>query len=425
MGDYFTQDLSGFTSKSSSTFSAEMKNQWQLAYQGLYQDYKAGNIPVFAPPFWTEDLVELEDVAKRYRQDFEDILILGTGGSSLGGRALAALHENVFQRQGLRLHFLDNVDPFPFENLRESLDPLKTGVVVISKSGSTAETLCQFQTLWGIWRNAWGEAVDRHVTVITENPYSALGEIAKTLNLPVFMHPHDVGGRFSVFTLVGLLPALLSGVDVRAFRQGAVKTLDALFASSDVMPDDLHGVSFLYAFYQKEKRSNTVLMAYEDRLSAFGDWFCQLWAESLGKEGLGTTPLKAMGTRDQHSQLQLYLDGPQDKVFTLIHAATEGAGPRLPDTYLGIEGLDYFRASSMGDLLVAEQKATAETLIRKGCPTRVLRLQRRLDEATLGALMAHFMVETLMMARLLNVNAFDQPAVEESKVLTREYMRSR
>jgi len=167
--------------------------------------------------------------------------------------------------------------------------------------------------------------------------------------------------------------------------------------------------------------SQTVLMPYVDRLAEFGLWFRQLWAESLGKDGQGTTPIRALGTVDQHSQLQLYLGGPRDKLFTLITAPSAGVGRRVDRALADDERLGYLAGRSLGDLLDAEARATYETLARNGRPTRLIALDR-LDEAGLGALFMHFMLETILTARLIGVDPFDQPAVEEGKVLARRYL---
>jgi len=162
-------------------------------------------------------------------------------------------------------------------------------------------------------------------------------------------------------------------------------------------------------------------MPYVDRLAYFGLWFRQLWAESLGKDGKGTTPIRAMGTVDQHSQLQLYLAGPRDKLFTLVTLDAAGSGGTVSAAFAEQPALGYLAGRTMGDLLDAEQRATAASLVRQGRPTRILHLAR-LDEASLGALLMHFMLETIIAADLLGVDAFDQPAVEEGKVLARQYL---
>ncbi|MEX2642839.1 MAG: glucose-6-phosphate isomerase, partial [Acetobacterales bacterium] len=164
----------------------------------------------------------------------------------------------------------------------------------------------------------------------------------------------------------------------------------------------------------------SVLMPYCDRLGTFAMWYRQLWAESLGKDGMGTTPVKALGAVDQHSQVQLYLDGPRDKLFTLMLLDSAGRGGRV-ESARAPGKLSYLAGRTIGDLMEAEQNATAETLVRNGCPTRVIRLER-LDEQALGALTMHYMLETIVAGRLMGVDPFDQPAVEQGKVLAREYL---
>jgi glucose-6-phosphate isomerase len=181
------------------------------------------------------------------------------------------------------------------------------------------------------------------------------------------------------------------------------------------------GAALTVALGRSRGVTQTVLMPYVDRLGHFGLWFRQLWAESLGKDGKGSTPIRALGTVDQHSQLQLYLAGPRDKVFTLVMLDVAATGGTVSPAFADAPQLAYLAGRSMGDLLDAEQRATAASLVRQGRPTRIFRLAR-LDEQTLGGLLMHFMLETMIAAELLGVDAFDQPAVEEGKVLARQYL---
>ena len=240
--------------------------------------------------------------------------------------------------------------------------------------------------------------------IITEPKDSQLTKIAKHYNIPTYDHDPNLGGRFAVLSIVGLLPAMLAGVDPTAIRNGAATMLqDPEYA--------IAGAALNYA----AGKPQTVLMTYIDRLAYLGLWFRQLWAESVGKDGQGTTPIRAMGTVDQHSQLQLYLDGPKDKLFTVI---TGNFGGSIINNQVAP---DYLQGRSMGDLMEAEQRATIMAMQEKGCPTRVINVPN-VDEQALGALLMQFMLETMIMADLLGVNAFDQPAVERGKILTREYM---
>ena len=210
-----------------------------------------------------------------------------------------------------------------------------------------------------------------------------------------------------------------------ALRCGAASLINLITNSGsarDVAPAVGAVLAVGLAQYNGIKAS--VLMPYLDRLEIFGKWYRQLWAESLGKDGKGTTPIDALGTIDQHSQLQLYLDGPKDKFFTLIISEMIQKGGLLPKDLINSPGIAYLAGRSVGDLMAAEQQATIETLVAHNCPTRVLEI-RHLDEYTLGALMMHFMLETIIAADLMDVNPFNQPAVEEGKVLVRKMMNER
>jgi glucose-6-phosphate isomerase len=181
------------------------------------------------------------------------------------------------------------------------------------------------------------------------------------------------------------------------------------------------GAALAVAIAETKAKHISVLMAYADRLERFTRWYVQLWAESLGKDGKGTTPLAALGPVDQHSQLQLFIAGPRDKLFTVITVDAAGRGPRIAADLAQACGEPGFAGKTIGDLVAAQGRATAETLARNGCPVRTMHLDR-LDEASLGELLMHFMLETIIAARLLGVDAFDQPAVEEGKVLAKQYL---
>lgn len=353
-------------------------------------------------------LVEKTDDINTYQQaidpflKLEDVLILGTGGSSLGGQALYALSAQTKPR----LHFLDNVDPHTFEKLFKTINPKTTGLIAISKSGSTVETLMQLLTC--VQRGITEQVLV--VTELTDNPLRKLANKQKWLCLD---HPPTVGGRYSCFSVVGLIPMLLSGLDPYVYRKGAASVLQAHLTESE--PAALLSAQMAHALKETGK-TLSVMMPYADQLRLFALWYCQLWAESLGKEGKGTTPVAALGTVDQHSQLQLYLAGPKDKFFTLIAPRWKGKGDKINSPLI-----PEFTHRTMGDLFSAELKATYETLKRNHCPVRLITLDK-IGEESLGALMMHFMIETILTSYLEEVNAFDQPAVEEGKILAREYL---
>lgn len=384
-----------------------------------------GGLPLLRLPGERGDLAPVGDLAALYREGYDHVVLLGTGGSSLGGRTLVALADVGFAPPAgaPRIHFMDNIDPHSFGALFDALDPARTGFVVISKSGGTAETLTQFFVCLARWRDALGEAaLPAHFLIVTEPGDNPLRRAAGRWNLPVLDHDPGVGGRFSALSLVGLLPAMIAGLDAGAVRAGAARVLDPVLAGA--APGDCPpavGAALAVGLDRARGAATTVLMPYLDRLAQFGMWYRQLWAESLGKGGKGTTPIRAMGTVDQHSQLQLYLDGPRDKMFTVLALDTEGTGDAVPPSLAEDDALAYLAGRRMGDLLDAEARATADTLIANGRPTRRIGL-RRLDEEVLGALMMHFMLETILAADLLGVDAFDQPAVEQGKKLARAYL---
>ncbi|MGP1253739.1 MAG: glucose-6-phosphate isomerase [Kiloniellales bacterium] len=395
------------------------------AVAGLAQQRDDGSLPLLQVPEQTDDLGPLRDVAGTLMETCSHVVVLGTGGSSLGGQTLNALVDRGFGPPAGRpqLIFLDNVDPDSFSALFTSVDLSRLGVIAISKSGGTAETLCQFTILLhALLREIDESRLAARVAVITEPKDSPLKTLAERFRLPTLDHDTGVGGRFSVLTNVGLLPACLAGLDLEALRGGAAQVLDdTLSATTAAGAAPALGAAVSIGLQRANGVTQTVLMPYLDRLAHFGLWYRQLWAESLGKGGQGTTPIRAMGTVDQHSQLQLYLAGPWDKMFSVLRMDTKSEGRRVDPKLLDDPRLDYLAGRRMGDLLDAEARATADTLIRNGRPTRQILIET-LDEDTLGGLFMHFMLETILAAHLLEVNPFDQPAVEEGKVLAREYL---
>jgi glucose-6-phosphate isomerase len=386
-------------------------------------DFARGD-PLYSLPGASDDLGALEAVAERYR-DFDDILVLATGGSSLGGQAICALSDHGVLP---RLHFLDNIDPEHFNAVISRKDFRRTGVLVISKSGGTPETLVQFLAVLPRLIEATGDGkLGRQVLAITGPGDTPLRRLALRHGCAVLDHDPGLGGRFAALSLVGLLPALIAGLDARAVRAGAGEVLHSFLATDDpsLVPPAI-GAALNVCLAREQGISQSVLLPYSDRLEPFARWFRQLWAESLGKDGHGTTPIPAIGAVDQHSQLQLWLDGPADKLFTLILADRKGQGEALspalaPDLMEGDGALSWLAGRSMGDLMEAEQQATADTLAKAGRPVRILRLGR-LDEKALGALMMHYMLETVIAGHLFGVDPFGQPAVEEGKILARRYL---
>ena len=369
--------------------------------------------------FASDDLLKVLTPFVNHFQRFEKIIVLGTGGSSLGGQTLLALQPS----QGAKpsFHFIDNIDPDTFQGLFSGIDREKTGVIAISKSGNTAETIVQILTCL----DYWGQSIEKkflknHFLVISEASENGIRHIASAFDLPCLNHPPDIGGRFAAFTVVGILPALIAGINVHELYKGAAQVLDSLSLPEIGWP--LQGALVQHSL-SATGITQTVLMPYADRLKPFSFWFRQLWAESLGKQGKGMTPVNALGTVDQHSQLQLYLDGPRDKFFTLVTLGHDRNSLKLSQAFESQIGehaaIRAFRGKSMGDLMHAEQQAVLETLLRHKRPVRVIHVPV-LNESAMGALLMHYMLETLAMAHLMEINPFDQPAVEEIKILAQQ-----
>ncbi len=377
-----------------------------------------GQLPLFDLPFVTEDLAEIQALAARIRQ-FPHCVVLGTGGSSLGGQLLASAFKVPFATPKTTLHFIDNVDPETLTAMLSELAWDQTFFLIVSKSGGTAETL--LQTLLVLNHMKSPDQRARQMAVVTIPESNPLRRIAERHRIPILPHDPHVGGRFSALSLVGLIPAAVAGVDIAALRKGAASVIETLRKDREHSPVAV-GAALQFSVMNAGRNIN-VMMPYSDRLRLFGAWYKQIWDESLGKQGKGTTAVVAVGSVDQHSQLQLFLEGPKDKLVTLIRLKHSDLGPVIANTQEE-SSLAYMLNKPAGALIAAQQEATAQTLIRQGVPLREFHIER-LNEQALGALMMHFMAETILVADLMGVNAFDQPSVEEGKVLAREYMQKR
>ncbi len=400
------------------------------ALDQLRNQHTDGSLPLLRLPEDRDDIAPVLKAATRLRIGATDIVFLGTGGSSLGGQALIQMMGYATPGLGAcqpapRLHFLDNLDPLTYGEFLRVLPLATTRFVAISKSGGTGETL--MQTACAI------ETIERAGLIarmpelffgLTEparpGKRNGLRDLLSRYHVEMLDHHPGVGGRFSVLTNVGLLPAAIAGLDIVKLREGAARALAPILEGR--APQEVPAaIGAALSIALAQAKPITVLMAYADRLERFTKWYVQLWAESLGKDGKGTTPIAALGPVDQHSQLQLYIAGPRDKLFTVLTLAKPGTGPRMNASLADICGESTLSGKTIGDLVAAQGRATAETLARNGCPVRTISLDA-LDEHALGELLMHFMLETIIAAHLLSVDPFDQPAVEEGKVLAKRYI---
>ena len=402
------------------------------ALEWLRARHADNRLPLLRLPETRSDLETIRDTARQLADRAGDIVILGTGGSSLGGQTLAQLAGFAVPGVGSlrpppRLHFIDNLDAHTYAELLARLPHATTRVVAISKSGGTAETLMQTIAALSALKDAGLQTRIPDLFLGISEPAKSgkkngLRDLLGKFRVPMLDHDPGVGGRYSALTNVGLLPAAMLGLDVGAIREGAGLALAPVLSKKPAaqVPAAL-GAALSIALAESKGKSISVLLAYCDRLQRLTHWYVQLWAESLGKEGKGTTPLAALGPVDQHSQLQLFIAGPRDKLFTIVTVGATGQGPRIDGELAKLAGEPGFSGKTIGDLVAAEGRATAETLVKNGCPVRTIHIDR-LDEESLGELMMHFMLETIIAAHLLGVDPFDQPAVEEGKVLAKKYL---
>lgn len=397
------------------------------ALEALRTAGREGRLPLLDVPAQRDDFDAWDGVSEHLLNNTSDIVVFGTGGSSLGAQALAQMAGQfpplaVHDEGRPRVHFFDNPDPETMDRMFRTLDLRTTRFLVISKSGTTAETLAQTLATMHVLDAAGGGKYMRfHFAVVTEPGDNPLRRLAKRYDFPVLDHHPGIGGRYSVLTNVGLLPGHLMGLSPLTVREGAQSVLEPVLQGAQAADIAAAQGAALAVAFEAEGGRATVMMPYTDRLERFAMWYRQLWAESLGKQGHGTTPIRALGPVDQHSQLQLYLAGPRDKLFTVIQPAIAGTGPRIDAGMAEDFGLHYLAGRTIGDLVAAECRATVETLAGNGRPVRVIEIDQ-LNEYAMGALFMHFMLETMIAAHLLGVDAFDQPAVEQGKVLTREFL---
>lgn len=351
-----------------------------------------------------------------------DFVHVGIGGSALGPialhRALDHPYHNLLAgRPGPRIHFAENTDPATLSAILDVTDLSNTWVNVVTKSGSTAETIANFLVLRGALVDAVGEETYGERVVFTTDPEEGyLVQIAEREGIRRLPIPPAVGGRFSVLTPVGLLPAAVTGLDVDALLRGAEQCVDEVTRERAEHPAVV-GAAYHYLMDTERGRNVRVMMPYADSLERLAAWFVQLWAESLGKEGKGSTPHGAVGTTDQHSQVQLYMEGPRDKVIELIEVENHPRDLLIPGAYEDLEGVGYLGGHTMAGLLNVECDATRKALLEAGRPNATIKLAT-VDEEHLGYLMQALEVQTAIAGSLYGVNAFDQPGVEAGKQIT-------
>ena len=370
--------------------------------------------------------------AKQIRKKFKYFVVLGIGGSALGPimafNALCHLHYNELppsKRKGPKFYVEDNVDPVRMAALLDVIEPEKTCFNVISKSGATSETMTQYLIISDILKNK-GVDVAENMIFTTDAARGNLLKIDQTFGgrIKKYVLPDGVGGRFSELCPVGLLPAAVLGIDVKGMLAGAAY-MDGLCSRPSVSKNPALACAALQYITMQDGKNINVLMPYSDNLKLMADWYCQLWAESLGKAvdydgnvvNAGTTPVKSLGVTDQHSQVQLYIEGPFDKVITFISVDEYATPMPIPHGCEDIPDVGFLGGHTMQELIQAENKATAYALAMAGRMNYTIHMPA-VNAFTLGQLMYLLELQTAYTGAMLNINTFNQPGVENGKKAT-------
>jgi glucose-6-phosphate isomerase len=321
-------------------------------------------------------------------------------------------------RRAPRFYLADNPDPDKARAIWECVKGSRTALIGVSKSGATAETMSQFLWFRSMMEASSGGKIDDDILVITDPSGGVFRSYTKARGCRSLEIPPSVGGRFSVLSACGLVTAAALGADIKSLLSGASEMKKFISSITDIRRNPALFMAAVQILHQSSGRPMTVLMPYSNRLETFAEWFAQLWGESVGKDGLGSTPIRALGAIDQHSQVQLYTAGPDDKIYTIINIRSRGEEIKLPTVSdESLVSLSYLSGQSMGEMLSFEAMSTAAALIKAGRPVIWIELDR-LDEATLGGLIFLLEYVTAAAGRVMGINPFDQPGVEQGKRYT-------
>ncbi len=402
--------------------------------KGLYEDKdERGGWKKWMNLGYDEDtLWYINEFAAEVKGKYENMLVLGIGGSSLGGKAIShALLKPYWnslsqeQRKGYpRVFFIDNIDPDYLNGLLDVIDLKKTLVNIITKSGDTTEIMAVYMLIKDRMKKECDDNYRESIVVTTDRNVGILRQLASQEDYKAFEVPDDVGGRYSVFSSVGLLPFAVLGIDLKELLRG-VRDADKICQNTNIWENIVAQNALIHYLLQKKKGKNiTVMMPYSSRLEYFPDWFVQLWAESLGKEldcdgnivNIGLTPVKALGVRDQHSQLQLFNEGPNDKVINFLMVEEFDTTMQIPDIFQ-YTGLSYLSGKSMNELMNAEADSTRVSVTDYKKPNVTITIPK-VNEYYLGQLFYMMMMQTAILGALCNIDPFNQPGVEQYKNYT-------
>ena len=409
---------------------AEAKKRIPQVHQGV-SDKRSQNTWRELPFNQGEIVAELTALGKKINEKFENFVVLGIGGSALGSKALftALKHPRYNElprekRGGVRFYVLDNIDPDGINGLLDIIDPAKTCFHIISKSGNTVESVTQFMVALDLLKKSLGDEYKDNIVITTDKEKGNIKRIADENGFQTFIVPDGTGGRFSVLCPVGLLSAAALGIDIPELLRGA-GDMDAVCSNPSLEENPAYMYAMLYYLAMQQGVNVSVMMPYADGLLNTAEWYAQLWAESLGKrygnDGsevfVGQTPVRALGVTDQHSQVQLYTEGPFDKIITFVEVANFKTTLTIPKTPINVYDAEYLAGQTFNKLIASEMKATEYAITAAGKMNMRITLDK-VDEYTFGALLFLLEMATAAAGEFLQIDAFDQPGVEAGKIAT-------
>jgi glucose-6-phosphate isomerase len=393
--------------KFNSYYDYENLNLENFAFESLVKEKESGEIGYYHLPKNSKGLIK---TVKNRNYNFEKIAVIGIGGSSLGTKAIYRLlksNNNIKE-----IVFLENTDPIELKNQFNKIEKDKTLFLIISKSGTTIETISIFKAAM----EYFSLDLKKDKVIVVTDPDSPLEKFADKYNLEVFNIPKNVGGRFSVFSAVGVVPLCLSGFNVEKILEGAEEFLESFFKKNE-----WHLIKKAAFFYERSKcYKMNVVFSYSSLLDEFNKWYVQLWGESLGKINkkgvrVGLTPIGLLGSIDQHSFLQLLIEGPKDKTVTFIKVKNFESSLKIPNISLPyLEKTDFVNSISFNELINAQCDATRESVVRSGIDVDEIILER-LNEENVGALLMYYELLTSAVGALFEINTYNQPGVELGK----------
>ena len=383
-------------------------------------------------PFNQDKIVaDIQKEAKRINDNYENFVVFGIGGSALGSKALFTALKHIRynelpreKRGGARFYVLDNIDPDSINGLLDIIDPAKTVFHVITKSGNTVETVTQFMVALELIKNRIGEHYTDNIILTTDKENGNIKRIADEHGFKAFVVPDGVGGRFSVLCPVGLVSAAVLNIDIAALLKGA-GDMDKICSNPNLEENPAYMYAMLYYLAMKKGINISVMMPYADALLNTAEWYAQLWADSLGKKfGLdgsivhaGQTPVRAVGVTDQHSQVQLYTEGPADKIICFIEVANFRTQLTIPHAPIDMHEASYLYGQTFNKLIASELRGT-EYAVTQGGKMNMRITLNELDAYAYGALLFFLEMATAACGEFLQIDAFDQPGVEAGKIAT-------